>query len=279
MEALQAVLRLIEKKSWEEMIEKIKEDPSLAFSSLTGASLSSSSSQGNLALHEVCKYQTPLPVIEALLHANPDAVRTRGQWGYLPLHYACASGASHLVVEMLIDAYPAGTRTRDDHEEMLPLHLAAKWGASEAVLLAIMSTHPEGYIFRASSGKTPMDYAQNIPTVAVKQQVIKTLELAPILCSVSKAAQRRATEMTDNRLKGITEAHSSHIQNLEQRRQKEILECKELEETLRSQLDDANKRLEPYKARLEAVEKWVNSLALSMASWSVDKDSVEIKGR
>jgi hypothetical protein len=180
---------------------------------------------------------------------------------------------------MLIDAYPAGTRTRDDHEEMLPLHLAAKWGASEAVLLAIMSTHPEGYIFRASSGKTPMDYAQNIPTVAVKQQVIKTLELAPILCSVSKAAQRRATEMTDNRLKGITEAHSSHIQNLEQRRQKEILECKELEETLRSQLDDANKRLEPYKARLEAVEKWVNSLALSMASWSVDKDSVEIKGR
>jgi hypothetical protein len=87
MEALQDFLSLIEKNSWEALIEKVKEDPSLAFSPLSGASSWSSGSQGNLALHEVCKQQPTVAVIEALMQAYPDAVRTRGQWGYLPLHY------------------------------------------------------------------------------------------------------------------------------------------------------------------------------------------------
>ena len=88
METLQAVLRLIEKNLWDELIVKIKEDSSVAFSSLTAATALCRGTHGNLALHAVCKYQPSVAVIEALLEANPSAVRTRGQWGYLPLHYA-----------------------------------------------------------------------------------------------------------------------------------------------------------------------------------------------
>jgi hypothetical protein len=86
MDALQDALQLVEKKSWDALIDKVNEYPSLA--SMTEANAWSSGSQGNLALHEACKHQPSVGVIEALLQAYPDAVRTRGQWGYLPLHYA-----------------------------------------------------------------------------------------------------------------------------------------------------------------------------------------------
>ena len=150
--------------------------------------------------------------------------------------YSCTSGASHHVVELLIDAYPAGTRTRDDHEETLPLHLACKWGASEAVLIAIMTTHPEGAIFRDKSGKTPMDHAIKLPTGCIMQQVIKTLELAPLMIAVSKATQRRDTDVTDNRWKGIAEAHSMDIQKWKRQSEQEHEQFKEQERSLRAQM-------------------------------------------
>jgi hypothetical protein len=87
-ETSQAILRLVEKKLWDDLIEKIKEDSSIAFSSLSAASVLCRGTQGNLTLHEVCKCQPTVAVIEALLEANPNAARTRGNWGYLPLHYA-----------------------------------------------------------------------------------------------------------------------------------------------------------------------------------------------
>ena len=168
---------------------------------------------------------------------------------------------------MLIDAYPAGTRTRDDNEETLPLHLACKWGASEAVLIAIMTTHPEGAIFRDRSGKTPMDHAVKLPSFTIKQQMKKILDLAPIMVSVSKAAQRRASDATDNRLKGIVEAHSMNIQKWEIQNQRERDESKEMERCLRIQLNDAIKRGDICNERLNAIKKWVKSLANSMDSW------------
>ena len=188
--------------------------------------------------------------------------------------YSCTSGASHHVVELLIDANPAGTRARDDHEETLPLHLACKWGASEAVLIAIMTTHPEGAIFRDRSGKTPMDYAVKLPSFSIMQQAKKILDLAPIMVSVSKAAQRRASDATDNRIKGIVEAHSMHIQKCELQNQREREESKEMERCLRIQLNDANKRGEICNERLSAVKKWVKSLANSMDTWPNDNYAI-----
>lgn len=87
-ETSQAILRLVEKHQWDDLIEMIKEDSSVAFSSLSTASVLCRGTQGNLTLHEVCKSQPTAAVVEALLEANPIAARTRGNWGYLPLHYA-----------------------------------------------------------------------------------------------------------------------------------------------------------------------------------------------
>jgi phosphopantetheinyl transferase (holo-ACP synthase) len=170
---------------------------------------------------------------------------------------------------MLIEAYPAGTRTRDDHEQILPLHLAAKWGASEAILLAIMTTHPEGALFRDAEGKTPLDHAEKIPTALVKEQVTKTLKLAPIMCSVSKAAKLRATAENESRLKGMAEAHANHIQLAEVKLRQELVETKEAVKDLRAKLAAANSHAKICNDRLEAVQRWVKSLGASMDSWSV----------
>jgi hypothetical protein len=170
---------------------------------------------------------------------------------------------------MLIDAYPAGTRTRDDHEQILPLHLAAKWGASEAILLAIMTTHPEGALFRDASGKTPLDHAEKIPTELVKEQVTKTLKLAPILCAVSKSAKLRATAENEGRMKGMAEAHANHIQMEQATLRQELVDAKNVAKELRVKLATANAHVKVCNDRLEAVQRWVKSLGASMDSWSV----------
>jgi hypothetical protein len=86
MDALQDALQLVEKKSWDALIDQVNATPSLA--SMVASSPWSNGSQGNLIMHEACKQQPSVGVIEALLQACPDAARTRGRWGYLPLHYA-----------------------------------------------------------------------------------------------------------------------------------------------------------------------------------------------
>jgi hypothetical protein len=76
------ILELIEKSLWDDVIKRIEDYPSDA--SLFFGSKGSS----NLAIHETCKQQPPIEVLEALIEANPNSVMTKGQWGYLPIHYA-----------------------------------------------------------------------------------------------------------------------------------------------------------------------------------------------
>lgn len=77
------ILELIESQSWTEIIRKLQDEPSdasLVIDSTTG--------QSNLAIHEACKHQPPVAVIDSLIKANPSSVMTKGQWGYLPIHFA-----------------------------------------------------------------------------------------------------------------------------------------------------------------------------------------------
>jgi hypothetical protein len=76
------ILELIEKSLWDDVIKRIEDYPSDA-SLFFG-------SQGirNLAIHEACKQQPPIEVLDVLIEANPNSVMTKGQWGYLPIHYA-----------------------------------------------------------------------------------------------------------------------------------------------------------------------------------------------
>ena len=156
----------------------------------------------NLALHEACKYQPPVEVIDLLLQINQGAVKAKGQRGYLPLHFACYFNASPEVVAKLLIQYPSGTRARDDHDGRLALHLAAKAGASVEVILSLLMVHPKASLTKDGSGKTPLDHAllsiESLSSTASKrrreaavQVAVVLRRAAPILCAVSRAALQK----------------------------------------------------------------------------------------
>lgn len=77
------IVEMIESQAWTEIIRKLQDEPaeaSIKLDSPTGAS--------NLAIHEACKHQPPVAVIDSLIKANPSSVMAKGQWGYLPIHFA-----------------------------------------------------------------------------------------------------------------------------------------------------------------------------------------------
>ena len=187
--------QLVEERKWTELIESIEENHMKAYAAKSGgSSIMSNGSRGNLLLHEVCKNEPPIDVVDALLKANGEAAEAKGQWGYLPLHYACSSGASPAVVEKLLRVFPKSAKTRDCNDLMTPLHLACKWGADEGILASLLNLHPEGMLVRDIYGKLPIDYANNIRSQQDRDTAVACLRRASML-GESARAQRTKIEL------------------------------------------------------------------------------------
>lgn len=189
------MFQLVEKSNWSALVKHIKKNPQSAFVRMThGAGGYSLSSKGNLLLHEVCRFDPTLELINALISVNNSALKATGEHGRLPLHFACACGASSEVVQRLIIAFPAATKLRDGGDLMLPLHLACKWGSSKGVLKALMAVHPEGRKVRDIYAKTPMDYAK-----AIASPELRSMTVACLQSTVRKVTfQDRATLFKNN---------------------------------------------------------------------------------
>lgn len=171
------MFKLVEKGNWSGLAKHVKTSPQSAFVRMTrGAKGFTLASKGNLLLHEVCRYDPTLDVVNALIAVNGGALKATGEHGRLPLHFACACGASGEVVQRLIIGFPAGAKLRDSADLMLPLHLACKWGSSKAVLKALMAVHPEGRLVRDIYAKTPMDYANGLSSKEVREMAITCLQ-------------------------------------------------------------------------------------------------------
>ena len=238
------LLDLIERQQFDKVIARIKARPSEAKMILSGNSGAHNSvmNQGNLALHEACKNQPTMELIDVLLEANEDAIRTKGQWGYLPLHFACASRASPEVVAKLIVVHPSATRAMDDHEGTLPLHLAAKWGSAEEVIMALLMVHPNASATNDSSGKSPIDHARLLSSPLVREPVVAALLRAPILCTVSQAAMSNMTHESDSKLREVVEVYQERMTQVKDRYEQEKTKAVALEVQLRKELWDAKER-------------------------------------
>ena len=269
----QQIFDLVEERSWAQVISAVKCNPDLAKCTLekNGAEslVMSGTSQSNLILHEACKCQPSIETVEAILRAYPDSVKVRGQWGYLPLHYAAASGASKQVLEMLLERHSAGTRTRDDYDGVFPIHLACKWGADKECLLAIMVVYPEGVYVRDNHGKTPKCHADNLPTSASKQAIMEALRMGPMLCACSKASQGRIGDETESKLRGMAEAHSTHMKRLEQKRVDERDTQRKTIETLKTSLQSVTSEFTIFQQDLENLKG--ESAALKKSKEAVEE--------
>lgn len=172
------MFRLVEKGNWGALVKHVKKNPQSVFVRMTQGPNGSLtlSSKGNLLLHEVCRFDPSLELVNVLINMNNTALKTTGEHGRLPLHFACACGASAEIVQRLIIAYPSGTKIRDGADLMLPLHLACKWGSSKAVLKALVAANPEGRKVRDIYAKLPMDYAKTIASPELREASIACLQ-------------------------------------------------------------------------------------------------------
>lgn len=167
---------LFESRNWTALTVYIKAHPRCAVTPLAcGANGLSIASKGNLLLHETCRIDPPVSVVEALLKANKHAVSAKGEKGYLPLHYACAC-ASAKVAEKLLEAYPEAAKIRNESDLMLPLHIACKWGFSKGVMNVLLASYPEGSKVRDIYAMVPLDYAVKLPPDDRRKEAVSALQ-------------------------------------------------------------------------------------------------------
>lgn len=240
---------VINNQDWEKLKRLIKSDPSIAHVGFGTKDRRSSETQ--LLLHEVCKQQPPLDVVEVLIDANPSALKVKGQCGCTPLHWAVSYGASAEVVAKLIQSYPPGTRVRDDIQQVLPIHLASKWGVPDDVVLEILVAHPEGYFIRDGDGLTPMDYANQLRLSSDRDRMKQILSHAPLLCKVSKAAQVRVVHEQETKLRSIEESHSEQLTHWEQKYVQEKLKAKSRSQSLKAELETVTGLADTASRQLE----------------------------
>ena len=84
-----------------------------------------------------------------------DKKKTEVRWRILPLHSAIVLHAPVEVIEALVDAYPDGIKTGDDRQ-MLPLHMAFRLGASPETAAVLVDAYPDALSMKDSKGHTPL---------------------------------------------------------------------------------------------------------------------------
>jgi ankyrin repeat protein len=200
----QEIFSEILKRQWDEVIRLIQATPEEMYRADT-----------KLVLHEACKNEPTLELIECLLEANKEAVNALDEMGYLPLHQACASGATIAVARKLVGAFPESVKLEDLNEKMLPLHHASKCGASKEVIMLLLTEYPEATLIKDLFARTPMDYAKSITSDDTRKTTVACLEQGPLLCAVAKAARTRFEREEESRFEELEQAHSKQTNQLE----------------------------------------------------------------
>jgi len=100
----------IEDCDWEAVSEKCKHFPDEVRTWVVSGSEGKCSFSWcvwrRLPLHEACRRQPPLQVVQDLLHVFPESANEKTQFGELPLHLAAGCGASWNVVNLLLAHNP-----------------------------------------------------------------------------------------------------------------------------------------------------------------------------
>mmetsp|Transcript_13310 Transcript_13310/g.31341 ORF Transcript_13310/g.31341 Transcript_13310/m.31341 type:complete len:484 (-) Transcript_13310:117-1568(-) len=264
------LLDLVEREKWESLMYRILKEPHTAHVKFTGRSTNSPSAD-NLVLHEACKQNPPLDLVEALIEANAMAVMVKGNSGYLPIHYACAHGASIELIRFLLSIYPEGLRVVDEDEGFLPLHLACIYGNTEEdVYMYLLTLYPEGSMIRDDFGRRPIDYAKSIRNDSQRRIAVECLKRAKWLEIAAMDSKERTERDFHRKIKGYEEAQAQHLKMLEDVHTKEIID---LETNLDSQtvkLAERSKEMkeldlhlqeitDKFHERIESLEKTMNT--------------------
>ena len=255
------LLNLVETKNWEKLLYRVLKKPPTAH-----VKISSRSSKGNLILHEVCKHDPPIDVVEALIELNDQALKTKGNLGYLPLHVACAHSASIELIQLLHSHYPDAAKITDDDESVLPLHIACITGnTEEEIFMCLLTSYPEGSMIRDDFGRLPIDYAKSIRSDIHRKIAVDSLKHATWFESAAKQSRERTESEYHRRIRGYEQSQAQQLKMIEEVHTKEIAkldasyESKKKELSERSQdLDELDQHLQEmtdqFRDRMESLE-------------------------
>jgi len=109
---------------------------------------------GDLPLHEACQLGSPFHIIESLLSAYPDGIKSRGFCGRLPLHSAVYKQPSLIVIKYLLQKYPKAAATIDA-DGRLPIHLAVVRNSPKQVIEILIGAYPKSLQTPNIFGNTP----------------------------------------------------------------------------------------------------------------------------
>ena len=122
------LIKLIERKLWEQTITRCNEVP-----------------------QEAATWMSRLQEVKDKKNGKESEVR----WRILPIHSAIVLHAPVEVIEALVEAYPKGLQQGDDRE-MLPLHMAFRLGSSPETAAVLVDAYPEALKKKDSRGHTPL---------------------------------------------------------------------------------------------------------------------------
>ena len=160
------IFMLIIDKKWDDVIDSINDDQSLASTRIDSSTASndtfantdksqSSVLAGYLPLHVALVNGAPLAVIQVLLEAYPAGAKVATKHGVLPVHYA-AAGLSVEILKALQSCYPAGAAGKDS-EGNIALHYAAICNAPIEVFITLLDAYAEGCLSQNSDGEIPIE--------------------------------------------------------------------------------------------------------------------------
>lgn len=98
--------------------------------------------QGRVLLHDLCKHEIPLEIVELMVRLCPAALHHVDRVGRLPLHYAVEKQCSSEMVQVFLEGFPGAVMLRDK-QGRLPLFLACESRASLDVIFKIARWAPE----------------------------------------------------------------------------------------------------------------------------------------
>lgn len=191
------LVNMVKSRQWSEVMDHFSRNPDVA--KPAAAAAAEDGAKPLLLLHEVCRYQPPLRVIEEFVRADPKSVSVMSKKNHAPLHVACRCGAPPDVINFLCQLNPilAGVQ---DYNGRTPLHLLCqeytihyneeqrlKISLSKALIAAakfIIAASPNTVILEDKDGKSALHYAVDDKEMDIR--VLHCIQKAAAKDSASK---------------------------------------------------------------------------------------------
>ena len=212
MSCVAIVLEFIHYQEWTKL-EKVASDHKL-FKIISEYIQKCEELNGMTLLHTVIKYDPPLHLVEAMIHAHGDALKGQDCLGRTPLHVACGTGADAQIIRCLVKAYPQACELQDE-DGRLPLHLAcdrecALFDGDQAprpppsigVVKALLSGSIRSVLVEDDDDMSPIEYAiisdADVKVVQLLQKASMTLRRKE--ANTSNATPKSTTTSVDDQL-------------------------------------------------------------------------------